>query len=190
MLCARRAADGHRCTRASAVYRPGQLVFLPVSGDGAGVSDGLHRLIRAELTHSAPQRLIDVPPQSLGDLQREAGCDALEAGCLGRIARFLGCEVAVLLRVGSSQGGRVVATLELVSAAGEVRGRAERVAAGPRADVALTAAVPGLWRSCLRERRRKPGPTAPPQLPRRRPSQTRRMSPLRWLGRTAPSRRL
>ena len=121
----------------------GQLVFLPVSGDGAGVSDGLHRLIRAELTHSAPQRLIDVPPQSLGDLQREAGCDALEAACLGRIARFLGCEVAVLLRVGSSQGGRVVATLELVSAAGEVRGHAERVAAGPRADVALTAAVPG-----------------------------------------------
>ena len=123
---------------------PGQLVLLPVAGDGSGVSDGLHRLVRSELTHSAPQRLIDVPPQSLGDLQREAGCEELDAPCLGQIASFLGCDFAVLLRVGSSQGGRVVVTVELVSDSGEARGRAERVAVGPRADVVLAAAVPDL----------------------------------------------
>ena len=121
---------------------PGQLVFLLAASEPGGMSDGLHRLIRAELTHSAPQRLVDVPSQSLGDLQREAGCEGLDATCLGRVARFLGCEFAVLLRVGSSPDGRVVASLEMVSSTGQVRGSAERVAAGPRADVALASEVP------------------------------------------------
>lgn len=143
---------------------PGQLVFLPVAGDGAGISDGLHRLVRAELTHSAPQRLIDVPPQSLRDLQREAGCEELDPSCLGQIASFLGCDFAVLLSVGSSQDGRVVATVQLVSDSGEARGRAERVAVGPRADVVLAAAVPDLVTELfgLAPSRETSAPQAPP----------------------------